>query len=113
MSIRYTWRIAGALCAGVLVTACDESPPQPEVQPTAVSEVRPADSTANLPSDSGSQTTLPTGAVIGAGQPQGTGVQPDIGAPGGLERRARREERAARTSLGQSGTVPGDGPGTR
>lgn len=50
---------------------------------------RPMDPTANLPSDSGSHTTLPTGAVTGAGLPEGTGRQPDIGAPGGLEPRAR------------------------
>ena len=54
---------------------------------------RPRDSTANLPSDSGSQTVQPGGAVTGAGHPQGTGIQPDVGQPGGLERRARAQER--------------------
>jgi hypothetical protein len=52
---------------------------------------RPANPEANLPSDTGSQTTLPSGAVTGAGQPQGTTPQPDYGRPGGLEERARRE----------------------
>lgn len=32
---------------------------------------RPADSTANRPSESGAQSTTPPGAVTGAGQPQG------------------------------------------
>ena len=38
---------------------------------------RPADATANKPSESGAQTTTPKGAVTGAGQPQG-GAQPDV-----------------------------------
>jgi len=52
---------------------------------------RPADATANLPSDSGAHATLPTGAVTGAGRPDGMTDQPDVGAPGGLEERARRQ----------------------
>lgn len=67
---------------------------------------RPADPTANLPSDTGSQTTLPSGAVTGAGQPQGTVKQPRAGAPGGLEQRARSEARmrddAAAGATGQT-----------
>jgi hypothetical protein len=39
----------------------------PELAPT---EARPADPLANLPSATGAQATLPTGAVTGAGNPQ-------------------------------------------
>jgi hypothetical protein len=91
-------RMTVPLMAAAALAACSEGPPTPEVQRTAASDVRPADPTANLPSDSGSHTTLPSGAVTGAGHPQGTGVQPDVGAPGGLERRARQEERASMSS---------------
>jgi hypothetical protein len=87
------------LIAALAVSACSESPPQPEVQANAGIPARPADSTAVLPSDSGSQTTLPTGAVTGAGQPQGLAVQPDVGNPGGLETRARTEARASTTDV--------------
>ncbi|HYC46570.1 MAG TPA: hypothetical protein VED01_13945 [Burkholderiales bacterium] len=70
---------------------------------------RPRDSTANLPSDSGAQTTTPRGAVTGAGQPQGKGVQPDVGSTGGLEPRARAKERAKGASdpSAASGTAGG------
>jgi hypothetical protein len=81
--------------AALAVSACSESPPQPELQANASIPARPADSTAVLPSDSGSQTTLPSGAVTGAGQPQGLARQPDVGNPGGLETRARAEARAS------------------
>ena len=70
-------------------------------QPASSSQVqskdplRPRDSTANLPSDSGSQTVIPGGAVTGAGQPQGTTRQPDVGSPGGLEPRARSDAQTA------------------
>ena len=72
---------------------------------------RPTNPTANLPSDTGSQTTLPSGAVTGAGQPQGTTRQPDVGNPGGLERRAREKDRATRT--GAEGRAPAAGAGER
>jgi hypothetical protein len=67
---------------------------------------RPSDPTANLPSDSGSQTTLPSGAVTGAGLPYGKGKQPDIGAPGGAEPRAREE---ARQEMRGTGSATGAG----
>ena len=76
---------------------------------------RPANPAANLPSDTGSQTTLPSGAVTGAGQPQGTTRQPDVGSPGGLETRARRDARGAgatgATAAGAEGRVPAAAPG--
>lgn len=89
-------RTIAAVAAMLLLPACTESPPRPETDAPKLGgdAPRPADATANLPSDTGSQTTLPSGAVTGAGQPQGRTVQPDVGAPGGLERRARAEERA-------------------
>ena len=87
----------------------------PQGQPGATSP-RPANTTKNLPSDTGSQTTLPSGAVTGAGQPQGTGRQPDVGAPGGLERRARAADRATTTDAerrapqaGATGAEPATG----
>lgn len=59
-----------------------------------VVDPRPEDPTANLPSDSGAHTELPSGAVTGAGLAHGTIPQPDLGMPGGLEERARAEARA-------------------
>jgi len=74
---------------------------------------RPKNSAENLPSDTGSQTTLPSGAVTGAGQPQGTLPQADDGAPGGVEQRARRERMAgAEVGFGASPNDDGWGPRT-
>ena len=83
----------GAVAIGLLVVGTYVQAQQPGAadKPPA----RPANAASNLPSDTGAQTTQPSGAVTGAGQPQGTGRQPDVGAPGGLERRARQAERAA------------------
>lgn len=76
-------------------------------QAPANAPLRPKDPTANLPSDTGSQTVIPGGAVTGAGQPQGMTKQQDVGAPGGLERRARTEARreAAADSPGTAATA--------
>jgi hypothetical protein len=74
---------------------------------TKSDSTRPRDSTANLPSDTGSQTTLPSGAVTGAGQPQGKGKQADVGSPGGLEPRARQQMREEARGTGASGTSAG------
>ena len=62
----------------------------------------PADATArpvappggNLPSDSGAQKQLPSGAVTGAGQSQVAAPQQDVGSPGGVEARAKAEARS-------------------
>jgi hypothetical protein len=70
------------------------------IQQKKIDPLRPRDSTANLPSDSGSHATLPSGAVTGAGHAQGRTRQPDVGAPGGLEPRARE---AAREEMGATG----------
>lgn len=40
-------------------------------RPQTGDAARPTDSTTNRPSESGAQSTLPTGATTGAGQPQG------------------------------------------
>lgn len=80
-------------------------------QSGAATSAPPADPTANLPSATGSQTTLPSGAVTGAGQPQGTVKQPDVGAPGGLEERARREARTG-GSMGATGSTAGGAVGS-
>ena len=100
-----------------------QQPGTPAQTQTSPTPARPANPTKNLPSDTGSQTTLPSGAVTGAGQPQGTGRQPDVGSPGGLERRARAADRASTTAAERSGaagaaaTVPagdaGETAGTR
>lgn len=50
--------------------------------------------TNQLPSDTGVQMTQPSGAVTGAGQPQGTLPQPAADTAGGLEEKARREARS-------------------
>ena len=76
-----------AALAMVSVLAC--GPAQAQQPSHMPRDPRPADPAANLPSDTGVQTTLPSGAVTGAGQPQGTLPQPDDGAPGGVEQRAR------------------------
>ena len=79
---------SAAAAAFIAGTAIAQQPSAPQAQGSGV-PARPANPTANLPSDTGSQTTLPSGAVTGAGQPPGTTRQPDRGAPGGLETRAR------------------------
>jgi hypothetical protein len=107
----YRFGLTAAVCAAVLLSACDDSPPQPKIQ-LGATEVRPSDATANLPSDTGSQTTLQSGAVTGAGQPQGTTMQPDVGEPGGLERQARREERASAAAVRGEG-APSAGAAAR
>ena len=117
MRCNHKVRMAAAVGAVLFLLACSEAPPRPEVAAPVPNTPRPADATANLPSDSGSQTTLPSGAVTGAGQPQGTTVQPDVGAPGGLEPRARAEERAAAATAapaatGATGTDAATGEGT-
>jgi hypothetical protein len=79
-------------CSAFVLASSQVSAQEQTESPAAVlsrDSARPEDSTANLPSDSGSHTTLPSGAVTGAGLPEGTGKQLDIGAPGGLEPRAR------------------------
>jgi hypothetical protein len=48
----------------------------------------------NLPSDSGAQKQLPSGAVTGAGQSQIAEPQQDVGSPGGVEARAKTEARS-------------------
>jgi hypothetical protein len=77
-------------------------------QQPAADPARPRSPGANLPSDTGSQTTNPSGAVTGAGQPQGTTTQRDVGSPGGLEPRARRDARAAGAG-GAAGGAAGAG----
>jgi hypothetical protein len=90
-----------------LATACvlAHAPAYAQRAGNAPIDPRPADPAANLPSDTGVQTTLPSGAVTGAGQPQGTLPQPDDGAPGGVEQRAR-ERRSGSAASGS------DDPGT-
>lgn len=77
---------AAALIAGACAHAQDAEKTDP----------RPRDATRNLPSGSGSQTTQPSGAVTGAGQPQGTQPKADYGAPGGVEPRAREQKQQER-----------------
>lgn len=86
--------LAAALTFGAAAVFAQQPSAQKKEQPAA-DPARPRNPAANLPSDTGAQTTNPSGAVTGAGQPQGTTTQRDVGAPGGLERRARRDARAA------------------
>jgi hypothetical protein len=88
-------RAAAAAALGLSVfiapVATAGETPSGKAQAPAADSARPRDATSNLPSDSGSQTTTPKGAVTGAGQPQGKGKQPDVGSAGGLEPRARAQ----------------------
>lgn len=86
-----TRRICTCLAAAALIAGtCAHA------QEAEKSDPRPGDATRNLPSDTGSQTTQPSGAVTGAGQPQGTLPQADYGAPGGAEQRAREQKQQER-----------------
>ena len=98
-----THSLLGALAAAAILI----SVPAHAQQSGAATSPRPADPTANLPSATGSQTTLPSGAVTGAGQPQGTVKQPNVGAPGGLEERARREARTGASTKATGRTATG------
>ncbi|HYC46552.1 MAG TPA: hypothetical protein VED01_13855 [Burkholderiales bacterium] len=103
-----------ALAAALAFAACSESPPPSAANLPSIDPARPRDATANLPSDSGSHSALATGAVTGAGLAQGTTVQPDIGAPGGLEPRARAKQRAAEAGHGgAAGAGTGGGADSR
>jgi hypothetical protein len=56
---------------------------------------RPTDSTANLPSAVGAQTTTPVRAVTGAGHAQPQQIKElEYGRPGGLQQRAREREQS-------------------
>lgn len=103
--------LAVAIGLATVSIACPTHAQQPGAKPQAQDPARPKNPAANLPSDTGSQATMPSGAVTGAGQPQGKGVQPDVGAPGGLERRARARERAQGGDARGAGATPGGGAG--
>jgi hypothetical protein len=97
--------LAAILATGGPATAQQSSATAGQTADTA----RPRDSTANLPSDSGAQTSLPSGAVTGAGHPHGKGKQADVGAPGGAEPRAREEARQETRGTGAASTTGGGG----
>lgn len=82
--------ILAALAAAAALAVAPVHAQQSDTSP----DPRPRDATKNKPSDTGSQTTQPSGAVTGAGHPQGTQPQPDYGNPGGLEEQARKSERS-------------------
>lgn len=106
-----TWKTNATLAA--FATAAILAIPHGDAKQSTTVPVdpRPRNSAENLPSDTGSHTTLPSGAVTGAGQPQGTLPQPDDGAPGGVEQRARRERLAgAEVGFGSSRNDDGWGP---
>jgi hypothetical protein len=86
------FRIPPTLIA-LVTTALMAVPAQAQPSDKSAPDPRPDNPTRNLPSDTGSQTTQPSGAVTGAGQPQGTLPQPDSG-KGGVEERARKDSGA-------------------
>jgi hypothetical protein len=98
MKSAFTAALAAFAAAAMFSGAAAAAPPTP-----VIDDPRPRDSTANLPSATGSQTTLPGGAVTGAGQPQGRTIQPEVGAPGGLQPRARSEAMEAEKGEGATG----------
>jgi hypothetical protein len=94
--LRIVLAAATATSIGVGAEAAERAETTRQPEPNS-STPRPSNPTKNLPSDSGSQTTTPSGAVTGAGHAHGTMRQPDVGAPGGLEPRARAADRATTT----------------
>jgi hypothetical protein len=88
-------RLLSALATSMLLAAPDAlaqtSPSATTKNAPAAADPRPLDPTANLPSDTGAHSRTPAGAVTGAGHPQGRPLEHDVGAPGGLETRARQE----------------------
>jgi hypothetical protein len=103
--------LAAALAAAVAIGGGAFAQQSPPKESKKADQWRPRDSTANLPSDSGSHTTLPSGAVTGAGHPQGRTRQPDVGSPGGLEPRAREEAREVMRGTGSSAASGGGAGG--
>ena len=77
--------------ACVALPAAAQSTQAPARTGEAARPVAPAG--GNLPSDSGAQKQLPSGAVTGAGQSQVAAPPQDVGAPGGVEARAKAEAR--------------------
>ena len=82
-----------AFIAAALACALSSSHAATKADETA----RPADATANKPSESGAQNTTPQGAVTGAGQPQGA-AQPDVAksTPNAKTKAKRSGKRATR-----------------
>ena len=89
--------IAGALCAA----SAGAEDAKGKSQSAKSDRARPAHTDKNLPSDTGVQVRQPAGAVTGAGQPQGTTPQKDVGATGGLEERARAKGRTGKDTKRQ------------
>ena len=75
---------------------------------------RPTDPTANRPSDTGAQSTNPSGAVTGAGQPQVPGAQgPSADAPKkakGKHAKKRTAKKRAAATLKQREAQGGETP---
>jgi hypothetical protein len=101
-----------AMASGAHVLAQEPA----KVHELAPTEARPADPLANLPSATGAQATLPSGAVVGAGNPQ---LETAATAEAGLRGRAvaaelqAQEARGANQPQRDAGTAPGgtDDPG--
>lgn len=106
--IKYRAVLAAFATAAVLGAA----PVGAQQSVAAPDKARPADPTANLPSDRGAQTTLPSGAVTGAGHPQGTTPEPNAAAPGGVVERARDQARSEGKGEPDSRADPGASAGS-
>jgi hypothetical protein len=83
-----------ALSSGAVASAQQSNAPPLQTGDPA----RPADATANRPSDTGAQSTLPRGAVTGAGHAQTAGQVDAGGRPGGLEAKANAADDTAKAT---------------
>lgn len=113
--LRRSTLMAVALAAAFALAQVGAQEPRGAAE-QALASARPSDSTANWPSDSGAQTTLPSGAVTGAGHAQVSTPADAVREPEGLEARARAEaatDAARGSTMGRSAEGSGRGQGTQ
>ena len=91
--------IAAALAAAFNVSAATQTT-------TGADPARPADATANRPSDSGAQSTTPRGAVTGAGQPQGASQAPMTDTPKATAKKSKKKAKKRSAKYRAAATRP-------
>jgi hypothetical protein len=85
--------VAVALSLGAAAPAFAQDARKGSMQ--AGTAARPANTDANKPSESGAQTSMPSGAATGAGQPQGGGQPASAESAGSAKTKAQSDTRSS------------------